>query len=130
MRNRKREQRLIRVITLLDGAALGHDRERIMNLLHSARRACREGQGNVAEQCSVEALRHLRNARQSLRVPGAYAADAVAIDQAMNQLHSAGEKTLFSPLWRDPVFTEALCYLLIFTLLLTLVLHFVSWATD
>lgn len=130
MRNRKREQRLIRVITLLDGAELGQDRERIMDLLHSARRACREGQSNVAEQCSVGALSHLLNARQRLQVPGKAPTDAVVVDEAINQLDSTGEKTLFSSFRLDPAFTEALCYLLIFILLLTLVLHFVSWATD
>ncbi|WGK60028.1 hypothetical protein [Pantoea sp. SS70] len=46
MRNKTREQLLIRVINMLDDAELGERHETIMNLVHSARRACR------AEQCS------------------------------------------------------------------------------
>lgn len=118
------EQHFIRLCNLLDDAELGERRETIMNLMHSARRACREGQSNVAEQCRSEALRHLRSARQSLQGSGAAPAVAVVIDEAIIQLDSARENTLSSPFRLNPEFTEPLCYLLIFTLLLTLVLHF------
>lgn len=59
MRNKTREQLLIRVINLLDGAELGGDRERIMDLLHSARQASRKGESAVAGQHSYNDLRAL-----------------------------------------------------------------------
>lgn len=124
MRNKTREQLLIRVINLLDDAELGERHETIMNLVHSARRACREGQSNVADQCSSEVLRHLHNARQSLQGTETDPAVTVVIDEAISQLDSASENTLSFPFRLNPEFTEPLCYLLIFTLLLTLVLHF------
>lgn len=124
MRNKTREQLLIRVINLLDDAELGERHETIMNLVHSARRACREGQSSVAEQCRSEVLRHLHNARLSLQGTETEPAVTVVIDEAISQLDFASENTLSSPFRLNPEFTEPLCYLLIFTLLLTLVLHF------
>lgn len=124
MTDKNPEQRFIRLCNLLDDAPLGERHETIMNLVHSARRACREGRSNVAEQCRSEALRHLSNARQSLQETESDPAATVVIDEAINQLDSASENTLYSPFRLNPEFTEPLCYLLIFTLLLTLVLHF------
>jgi hypothetical protein len=71
MRNTKREQRLIRAINLLDGAELGQDRERIMNLLHSARRASRDG--DATGPLCFEALRALSTVSGRLQAAGAAA---------------------------------------------------------
>lgn len=71
MRNKKREQRLIRIIFLLDGAELEGDRERIMDLLHSARRASREGDSAVAGEHSYNALRALNALSGRMQANGA-----------------------------------------------------------
>ncbi|HBH6890070.1 TPA: hypothetical protein KUM96_004332 [Serratia marcescens] len=80
MRNRKREQRLIRVITLLDGAELGHDRERIMDLLHSARRASREGDATVASPLCFKSVKALSSVSGRLQAAGAAAETLEPVD--------------------------------------------------
>ncbi len=86
MRNRKREQRLIRVITLLDGAELEQDRERIMDLLHSARRACREGDADAACQYSFNALRSLTALSGRLQASGTAAETLAPLATAVELL--------------------------------------------
>ncbi|MBS0883185.1 hypothetical protein JK231_21575 [Pantoea sp. JGM49] len=86
MRNRQREQRLIRVITLLDGAALGHDRERIMNLLHSARRASRDGCTTVASSLCFEAVKALSSVSGRLQAAGAAAETLEPVASAIDLL--------------------------------------------
>lgn len=86
MRNKKREQLLIQVITLLDGARLGERKETVMNLVHCARRASRERDAFSAELQSVEALSQLRKARHSLRIHGAPTQDIVLIESAIELL--------------------------------------------
>lgn len=86
MRNRKREQLLIQVITLLDGARLGERKEMVINLLHCARRASRECDAFSAEEQSVEALSQLRKARHSLRTQGAPEQDIVLLESAIELL--------------------------------------------
>lgn len=86
MRNRKREQRLIRVITLLDGAELGHDRERIMDLLHSARRASREGDATVASPLCFEAVKALSSVSGRLQAAGAAAETLEPVASAIDLL--------------------------------------------
>lgn len=86
MRNSKREQRLIRVITLLDGAELGHDRERIMDLLHSARRASREGDATVASPLCFEAVKALSSLSGRLQAAGAAAETLAPLATAVELL--------------------------------------------
>lgn len=86
MRNRKREQRLIRIITLLDGAELGCDRERIMDLLHSARRASRDGYSVVASHLCYEALRALSTVSGRLQAFGAAAETLGPVASAIDLL--------------------------------------------
>lgn len=65
MRNKTREQLLIRVINLLDDAELGERQGTISDLLHSARRACRERNDFSSGQHALNALSQLRKARNS-----------------------------------------------------------------
>ena len=84
MRNRQREQLLIRVITMLDGAALAHDRERIMNLLHSARRASRDGFTSVASPLCFEAVKALSKVSGRLQAAGAAAETLEPVGSAID----------------------------------------------
>lgn len=86
MRNKKREQLLIQVITLLDGVRLGERQETVINLLHCARRASRECDAFSAEQQSVEALSQMRKARHSMRIQGAPKQDIVLLEFAIELL--------------------------------------------
>lgn len=86
MRNRKREQLLIQVITLLDGARLGEREDTVINLLHCARRASRECDAFSAEEQSVKALSQLRKARHSLRIQGAPEQDIALLESAIELL--------------------------------------------
>lgn len=70
MRNKKREEIMVRLITLLDDAELGERGEIILHLLHSARQACRARDLKAGQHC-LDALSQLRKARHSLRVAGA-----------------------------------------------------------
>ncbi|PIF06921.1 hypothetical protein [Candidatus Pantoea floridensis] len=70
MRNNKREEIMIRLITLLDDAELGERGDTILHLLHSARQASRARDFMAGQHC-LDALSQLRKARHSLRVAGA-----------------------------------------------------------
>lgn len=86
MRSKKREEVLIRLITLLDNARLGERQETILHLLHSARRANREREIFVAQQYATKALGQLRKARNSLRVSAANEQDIIVLENAVSML--------------------------------------------
>lgn len=86
MRNKNREQLLVRVITLLDDARLGERQETVSHLLHSARRASRDGDDVTARQHSIEALSELRNARYTLRISGAAEQEIIPLEYAIAML--------------------------------------------
>lgn len=81
-----REQVLIRVITLMDCVRLPGRQEIILNLLHSARRASREGDFFAAQQHITVAIGQLRKARHSLRVAGAYEHEVNPVGYAITLL--------------------------------------------
>lgn len=70
MRNKQREEIMIRLITLLDDAELGERGEIILHLLHRARQASRARDLTAGQHC-LDALSQLRKARHSLRTAGA-----------------------------------------------------------
>lgn len=86
MRNKKQEQLLIRVITLLDDARLGERQETVSHRLHSARRASREGDDVTARQHSTEALSELRKARHTLLICGAAEQEIIPLEYAIAML--------------------------------------------
>ncbi|WP_058970063.1 hypothetical protein [Type-D symbiont of Plautia stali] len=99
MRNRKREQRLIRVITLLDGAELGHDREHIMDLLHSARRASREGDATMVSPLCFKAVKALSSVSGRLQAAGAAAETFEPVASAIDLLlpdFVTGERSFYA----------------------------------
>lgn len=101
MRNKQREQLLIRLITLLDDAELGERRETILDLLHSARRACRERSEIMAGQYVLDAHIQLRKARHSLQMTGASERVMTPLDYALDLLRPVCEDVQagqFSPL--------------------------------
>lgn len=91
MRNKTREQILIRLINLLDDAELGERRETILHLLHSARQTCRARDLRSGQHC-LDAMSQLRKARHSMRV-------ADASEQVLTPLEYAVE--LLRPLCEE-----------------------------
>lgn len=126
MRNKTREQLLIRVINLLDDAELGERQGTISDLLHSARRACRERNDFSSGQHALNALSQLRKARNSLRVAGASEHVLTPLEYALELLLPVCEDAqsdhrvltlAYSPVWR--VLLLLLLLLLPFGVMLT-----------
>lgn len=86
MREKKREQMLIRLCTLLADAELADRRETIMHLMHSARRASRKRQSCDATDLCLDALKQLRKARNTLRVAGVGNNTLVPVEYAIAEL--------------------------------------------
>lgn len=86
MRTDSREQVLIRVIMLLDSVRLRSRQETILSLLHSARRASREGDFFATQQHITQAIGQLRKTRHSLRVAGAHEHEVTPIGYAISLL--------------------------------------------
>lgn len=85
MRNKQREEIMIRLITLLDDAELGERRETILHLLHSARQTSRARDFRSGQHC-LDALSQLRKARHSLRMAGASAHVLTPLEYAVDLL--------------------------------------------
>lgn len=86
MREKKREEILNRLCTLLADAELADRQETIMHLMHSARRASRNRESYTATELCLEALKQLRKARNSLRVAGVETAKLAPVEYAIAQL--------------------------------------------
>lgn len=97
MRNKNREQLLVRVITLLDDSRLGERQETVSHLLHCARRASRDGDDVTARQHSIEALSELRNARHTLRISGAAEQEIIPLEYAIAMLLPVEEEADVEP---------------------------------
>lgn len=86
MREKKREQMLSRLCTLLADAELASRKETIMHLMHSARRASRNRKSYDATEHCVDALKQLRKARHTLRIAGVEADRLAPVEYAIAQL--------------------------------------------
>ncbi|MEI2606815.1 hypothetical protein V8O11_23970 [Erwinia aphidicola] len=96
MRFKKTEQRLIRAITLLDETEPGNERDNVMHLLHSARRACRNGNGADVGHYGYEA-------RMMLRALICRRKASDATPEALDHLASA--TNLLQPDFETPVYS-------------------------
>ncbi|MEN4664595.1 hypothetical protein [Pantoea agglomerans] len=86
MREKKREQMLIRLCTLLANAELADRQEAIMHLMHSARRASRNRKSNDATEHCIDALKQLRKARHTLHLAGFETDKLAPVEYAIAQL--------------------------------------------
>lgn len=131
MRNKQREEILIRLITLLDDAQLGERGETILHLLHSARQASRARDFTAGQHC-LDALSQLRKARHSLRVAGASEPVLTPLEYAVELLLPVCEDAQSDQ--RVLLMSESLVWrvLLLLVLLpagLTLAIAAVVWST-
>lgn len=132
MRHKKREQLLIRLITLLDDAELGERRETILDLLHSARRACRAGSDIMAGQYVLDAHIQLRKARHSLQVTGVSERIITPLEYALDLLRPVCEDVQADqrPLLTSPSLTwRVLVLLVLLPAGMTLATAAVFWST-
>lgn len=105
MREKKREQMLNRLCTQLADAELAGRREKILHLMHSARRASSNHESYVATEYCVNALKQLRKARHTLRIAGAESASLAPVECAIAQLkpiYDEARKDGFATLFVDP----------------------------
>lgn len=86
MCEKKREQMLSRLCTLLADAELANRQETIMHLMHNARRASRNRKSYDATEHCVDALKQLRKARHTLRIAGVEADRLAPVEYAIAQL--------------------------------------------
>jgi hypothetical protein len=86
MREKKREQMLNRLCTLLADAELADRQETIMHLMHSARRASRNRESNDATEYCIDALKQLRKARHTLHIAGVETDKLAPVGYAIAQL--------------------------------------------
>lgn len=86
MREKKREQMLDRLCTLLADAELASRQETIMHLMHSARRASRNRKSYDATEHCISALKQLRKVRHTLRIAGVEADKLAPVEYAIAQL--------------------------------------------
>jgi len=91
MRDKQREEIMIRLITLLDDAELGERRETILHLLHSARQASRARDLTAGQHC-LDALSQLRKVRLSLRTAGAAEQVLTPLEYAVELLQPVCEE--------------------------------------
>jgi len=96
MRYKKTEQRLIRAITLLDETEQGREKDNVMHLLHSARRACLSGNGADVGHYGYEARMMLRALICRRKASGA---KPEALD------HLASATNLLQPDFATPVYS-------------------------
>lgn len=86
MNEKKREQVLNRLCTLLADAELADRHETIMQLMHSARRASHNRESYITTELCIDALKQLRKARNSLRVAGVETDKLVPVEYAIAEL--------------------------------------------
>ncbi|WP_143354270.1 hypothetical protein [Erwinia amylovora] len=86
MCEKKREEMLNRLCTLLADAELADRQETIMHLMHSARRASRNRESNNATEHCIDALKLLRKARHTLFIAGVETDKLAPVEYAIAQL--------------------------------------------
>lgn len=86
MREKKREEMLNRLCTLLADAEFADRQETIMHLMHSARRASRNRKSNDATEHCIDALKLLRKARHTMHIAGVETDKLAPVEYAIAQL--------------------------------------------
>lgn len=105
MREKKRDQMLNLLCTQLADAELAGRGEKIMHLMHNARRASSNREIYKATEYCVQALKQLRKVRHTLRIAGAEAAKLAPVECAIAQLepiYDEARKDGFATLFVDP----------------------------